>query len=106
MTSDQRFTITIALLSLVFAALSTALALLVRTVMRWQRIEDRLADLTEDMTKLVQDKDQTHREMLGQMREDRNATNERLTYLERSAWPWIRGGGPPAPGRYPPGRSP
>ena len=79
MTADQRFTISIALLTLLFMVLTATLGLLIRAVVRWTKVEDRLADLTADQ-----------QEILNQMREDRKATNERLTYLERSVWPRSR----------------
>jgi hypothetical protein len=71
----------VALLSLVFAVLSVMLGLVVRGAMRWARVEDRIDHLAADFTEIV-----------GQMRDDRQATNERLTYLERSVWPRNRGG--------------
>jgi hypothetical protein len=77
----------ISLLSLVFAVLVAVLGLVVRGAVRWTRVEDRLTDFGGDLTRLVQDEERTHRELVEQMREDRKATNERLTYLERSVWP-------------------
>lgn len=68
-----------------------AIGLLIRIVVKWTRTEARLEDLADDMRKLVNDKDQTHREMLGQMREDRQATDRRLRWLEE--YLWRRGGG-------------
>lgn len=48
------------------------LAFVVRATIKWTRVEDQLANLINDIDKLVRD-----------MREDRRATNERLTWLER-----------------------
>lgn len=90
MTVDQRFGITIAALTLVFLVLSTIVGLLVKVIIRWTHIEDRMDAVAKDITDLVDDKDKVHREMINQMREDRHATNERLTYLERSVWPKSR----------------
>lgn len=42
------------------------------------------------MRQLVENKDRIHAEMLGQMREDRQATDRRLRWLEE--YLWRRGG--------------
>jgi hypothetical protein len=58
--------------------------------------EVRLQAIAKSLEDLVHDKDRVHAEIIQQMREDRQATNERLTYLERYVWP-VRGrrqGGP------------
>lgn len=74
-------------MGLIFTVMSAVLAMIVRAVIRWTRLEDQLITLSKDMQELVEDKDKTHKEILNQMREDRNATNERLTFLERHVWP-------------------
>jgi hypothetical protein len=79
----------IALASLMFTALVVILGVMVRILMKWTRMEDKLAEVSRDITDLVKDKDKTHAEMIHSMREDRAATNERLTYLERSVWPRV-----------------
>jgi hypothetical protein len=68
-TSDQRFEITIAAVSLVFTILCVTLGVIIRAVRKFTQVEDRLADVMQDI------------------RDDRAATNERLTYLERNVWP-------------------
>lgn len=62
------------------------LVLVVRSAVRWGHIEDRLANLADDMRALVIDKDKTHDMMFQQMREDRQATNRRLSWLEQNLW--------------------
>lgn len=62
------------------------LALLLRIQARWTSAADRLADVADDLNKHVEDDKRINTEMIGQMREDRKATNERLTYLERNCW--------------------
>lgn len=81
----------VTLLSLVFAVLTAVLGLAVRGAVRWARAEDRIADVAQDLAKRVLESDRAHREIVEQMREDRKATNERLTYLERHAWPRASG---------------
>lgn len=62
------------------------LAFVVRATIKWTRVEDRLGHLVDDVGDLVRDKDRAHAEILNQMREDRKATNDRLTWLERNLW--------------------
>jgi hypothetical protein len=68
-----------------------------RSVRNWTRMEIRLESLANSVEKLVVDKDrvhneivareqEVHNEMLSQMREDRNATNLRLRWLEEHLW--------------------
>src|SRR5690348_4135261 len=73
-------------MSAISILLIPSLILLVRLVSKWTKVEERLAILTEDMGELVRDKDKTHAEMLGQMREDRRATDKRLRWLEEYLW--------------------
>lgn len=63
-----------------------ALVLLVRLVVKWTKVEERLAELAEDMRELVKDKDKVHTELATQMREDRAATDRRLRWLEENLW--------------------
>ena len=51
-----------------------------------QSIEDKQATLIMNIEKLVKDKDEVHREIIAQMREDRTATNKRLRWLEENVW--------------------
>ena len=86
MTADQRFSLIIAGLGLVFVVMSAILGLVYRAIIRWTKLESKVSDLIEDKTedqKLVREELNLIRE---QMKEDRNATNERLTWLERNAW--------------------
>ena len=80
------------LTSLVAILLIPAIVLLVRIVRKWTRTEDRLDAVATAVEKLVEDKDKIHQEMFAQMREDRNATNTRLRWLEENVWK-SRGGG-------------
>lgn len=84
--SQGQFSVLIAGLALLFTALSAALGLLVRIAIKWTRNEEKIATVAESITELVRDKDKTHQDIVNQMREDRNATNERLTWLERNLW--------------------
>jgi hypothetical protein len=73
MSPDQRFGITIASISLCFTILSVTLGMVVRAVRKFTQVEDRLTDVMQDV------------------RDDRAATNERLTWLERNVWPAAAG---------------
>ena len=72
----------IALLTLVFLVMSAILGMLVRSVQKFTRVEVRQDVLIRDVSALVESKDKTHQAMLEQMRLDRDATNQRLRYIE------------------------
>lgn len=59
-----------------------AVIIMIRGAVKWTRTEDQLAHLVARVGDLVEDKDEVHREILEQMRLDREATNTRLRYLE------------------------
>ena len=54
-----------------------------RGLVRWIRTESKLDKLVDDVRELVTDQEKVHREMIDQMKYDRDATNTRLQYLER-----------------------
>lgn len=69
---------------------------LIRGAMKWTRVEIQLQQLVGRIEQLVRDKDETHREMVSQMSEDRKATHQRLVWLERYVWRqigWGKGNG-------------
>lgn len=70
----------------IFTLLAALVGFIVRATMRWTRVELQLVQLGENIKKLVEDKDKTHREITNQMHEDRQANNERLTWLERNLY--------------------
>jgi hypothetical protein len=83
MTNAVRFTI---LLSFVGVIGIPTLTFVVRATIKWTRVEDRLEVISNKLIDIVKDKDETHQEMLRQMREDREATNRRLRWLEENIW--------------------
>jgi hypothetical protein len=62
MTQDQRFTLILSGLGLLFVVMAALLGLLVRVTIRWASIESHLADVAKDVAE----------------------HGERLTYLERA----------------------
>ena len=69
-------------IGLLTAVLIPLVALLIRIVIRQARVEDRLATVVADFK-------ETTREMQASMREDRQSTNRRLTWLEQHLY--VRG---------------
>ena len=57
-----------------------------RGVVKCTRMEYKLDNVVGSLQDIVKDKDKVHQELSNQMREDRKATNERLTWLERNVW--------------------
>jgi uncharacterized membrane protein YbaN (DUF454 family) len=77
------------ILGIIALLLLPAIGLLIRGAIKWTRTEAKLDTLITRVGELVRDKDKVHTEIFSQMREDRLATNQRLTYLERV---WIEKG--------------
>jgi hypothetical protein len=76
----------IALMSFLFMVVGACIGLIIRTTLKWGKIEGRLEAIASNLKDLVVEKDKTHEAMLKAMAEDRRATNERLTWLERNLW--------------------
>jgi len=70
-------------LSIISVLLIPVLVLMFRGAVKWTRTEDKLSVLIDDVRELINDKDKVHQEILEQMRQDREATNTRITYIER-----------------------
>lgn len=81
-----KFEVLSLLMSIVAVLLIPMLVVAYRGIVKWTRTEERLEQIARDIAKLVVDKDKTHLDMLGQMKDDRNATNRRLEWLERNLW--------------------
>lgn len=62
---------------------------LIRVTVRWTRTENTLATLVSQVKEHSDSCQQVHAEMFKQMRLDREATNQRLYYLEKI---WIEKG--------------
>lgn len=62
------------------------LVLMVKGTLRWARAESNLERLISDMLKLVKDNDRVHTAIFEEMRNDRQATDRRLRWLEEHLW--------------------
>lgn len=90
MTPAERFTITLTILGMLAALLSTVLTVVIRATVKWTRTEDKLSTLVDEVRELIVRKDTDHEALRGEAR-DRQARadrehvdmRERLTYLER-----------------------
>lgn len=78
------------LLALILSAFAVIfiplLIALIRGIVKWTRVEDKLDELVKDMGQLIKDKDATHEAMLKQMTDDRSVTDRRLRWLEENLW--------------------
>lgn len=83
MTNAERFTIILSVISVIGIP---TLVFIVRASIKWTRVEDRLSTISDKLIAIVKDKDDVHKEMLAQMREDRDVTNRRLRWLEEHLW--------------------
>lgn len=71
-----------AALGVLSVVLIPLLVIAYRVVIKWTRMESNLGAISADVRELVTTRDATQREMLEQMRHDREATDKRLRYLE------------------------
>lgn len=62
------------------------LGLLVKVVGKWTKVEERLARVVDELSKLNIDRKETHAAILATQAEDRRATNERLQKIEEHFW--------------------
>lgn len=81
--------VVIAALSLVFIVFSGVMTLLIRVIIRYTKTESKLDSVAQDLKDLMISKDSMQREMLEQMKIDRDATDRRLRYLEE--WHMLHG---------------
>lgn len=91
MSSGERFTLILSAIGIIGIP---TLAFVVRATIKWTRVEDKLEVIATKLLDLVRDKDKIHSKMLQQMREDREATNRRLRWLEENLWRRRHGNAP------------
>lgn len=63
-----------------------AITLMIRSAVKWAKLESKVDVVIEDLKKLVQDKDKVHNELTAQLSHDREATDKRLRWLEQHLW--------------------
>lgn len=63
MSANERFSLLIAGMGLLFTVLTVGLGLIVRITRRWTKIEDSLSTIAEKIQGIVKDKDDDHREL-------------------------------------------
>lgn len=86
MSKDEVINVLLSVALALAGGVCTLVVYIIRVAARWSRVEQRLEDLIRDVSKLVQDKDTVHRDLVSAMREDRKATDQRLQWLERNLW--------------------
>lgn len=83
MTSFEWITLMLSVLAVVVIPL---IAVLVRGVVKWTRIEGKVDALAVDLKEFMMDKEKAHTLIYSQMKDDRDATNRRLRWLEEHLW--------------------
>jgi len=68
-----------------------AVAMLMRGTIKWTRLEAKLDGVISDVKEIKDNKEQAHLLMLGEMKDDRAATDRRLRWLEEGRWREVRG---------------
>jgi hypothetical protein len=67
----------------VLAALTALLGFVVKASSQWTQVKSDMTVLRRDLTTMTEDKHEAHTALYQMMKDDRAATNDRLTYLER-----------------------
>lgn len=80
------------ILTVIAVLVLPALGLMIRSAVHSGRLETKLDNVIDDVRQLVASKDEVHKEMYAQMREDRVSTNKRLAWLEQNLWRRDKGG--------------
>lgn len=83
MANYQTATFTLSIFTLI---LLPTLGFALRGAIKWAKIESKVDRLIVDLRELVIDKDKVHMHMVEQMKADRDATNQRLRWLEEHLW--------------------
>lgn len=86
MDAGQWATLSVSLGIAFISAVVALVAYLIKGAARWARTEERLEDLIMDVKKLVADKDEAHKLIMETLKDDREATNRRLRWLEEHLW--------------------
>lgn len=73
-------------LTVVAVLLIPLLTLTYRLVIKWTKAEAKLDETVKDLRELVARKDQAHKWLYEQMTKDREATDQRLRWLEQNLW--------------------
>lgn len=88
-------------LSFIAVILGPLFVLIFRLTIGATRLSDRVVNIEQDLKDLVSEKDKTHQLLLSQMKDDRQATDRRLRWLEQNLWRYFRNGNANPPPRYP-----
>lgn len=91
MTIGQWLTLITTLLIAFMSLLGGVFVYIVKGAFRWARTEERLEELIKQVSKVVEDKDEAHRIIFETIKDDREATNRRLRWLEEHLWRNPRG---------------
>jgi len=60
--------------------------LIVRSAVKWAKLESRVEEVIADVKELIGQKDKFHAALVDQMKSDREATDRRLRWLEEHLW--------------------
>jgi hypothetical protein len=86
MSPDARFTVLVTISLFILSGISAGVVYLVKGAQRWTKTESRLEDLVHQVEKLIANKSEEHRVILSTIRDDRQATDRRLRWLEENLW--------------------
>ncbi|HEY6020027.1 MAG TPA: hypothetical protein VIY48_09035 [Candidatus Paceibacterota bacterium] len=86
MNLGQWLTLITTLLIAFMSMLTGLFVYIVKGAYRWARTEEKLEEVVKQLKAIVDDKDEAHRLIHQTLRDDREATNRRLRWLEEHLW--------------------
>jgi hypothetical protein len=81
-----RFELLTLIITIIGIVLIPTAVMVIRLVVRWTIVESRLNEITRGVKYIVEEKDKAHHELYETMRQDRDATDRRLRWLEENLW--------------------
>lgn len=82
-TAVEVFTVVLATISVIVAPL---MVMIIRMAVKWTRVEEKLNTVVGELREIVGNGDRVHLAIMDEIRRDRDATNQRLRWLEEYLW--------------------
>lgn len=74
------------ILTILAVLILPGIGLMIRSAVRSARLESDVRNVIEDVKQVIMAETEAHKEIYAQMREDRKASNQRLSWLEQNLW--------------------
>ena len=86
MSKDALLTTLVTIALFLVGGIASLVVYIIRASARWATMETRLTEVIKQIEKLVQDKDQTHRDIVAKLEQVSASLNARVRWLEEYVW--------------------